>query len=158
MSVNRPNQLVGSYTRCNRQPGQQSWGRQSASQWGRQSASQWGRQNASQWGPVIPSGSGLETKAKYVPERSCFACGRRAPKRDLIRLVCVSAGNVEVDEGGGKAGRGTYLCKDPQCWKQGFNKTRLDVVLRCSVSREARERLLAYSIEVLQPSMEQGTL
>ena len=84
-------------------------------------------------------------RPRHVPQRSCFSCGRRADKRDLVRLVRTGAGSVEVDAIGKVSGRGAYLCSNRECWEEGLKKTRLDRVLKCTVSPETRERLLAYS-------------
>ena len=42
--------------------------------------------------------------AKHIPQRTCVACGGVRPKRELVRLVRVSGGGVEVDPAGRKAG------------------------------------------------------
>ena len=88
---------------------------------------------------------------RYVPQRSCFSCGRRASKRELVRLVRTVGGAIEVDPIGKVAGRGAYLCLNQQCWEEGLKKSRLDRVLKCSVPAETRQRLLAYSQEKLTP-------
>ena len=91
-------------------------------------------------------------RPRHVPQRSCFSCGRRADKRDLVRLVRTVAGSVEVDAIGKVSGRGAYLCSDRECWEEGLKKTRLDRVLKCTVSPETRERLLVYSQGMSGPS------
>ena len=95
-------------------------------------------------------------RPRHVPERSCFSCGRRAGKRELVRLVRTVGGSVEVDPIGKVSGRGAYLCLDPECWNEGLKKTRLDRVLKCSVSPETRERLLAYAQDRLGPERTEG--
>ena len=85
------------------------------------------------------------TRPRHVPQRSCLSCGRRAKKRDLVRLVRTVGGSVEVDAIGKVSGRGAYLCSNRECWEEGLKKTRLDRVLKCTVSPDTRERLLAYS-------------
>lgn len=89
-------------------------------------------------------------RPRHVPQRSCFSCGRRADKRELVRLVRTVGGSVEVDPIGKVSGRGAYLCLEPVCWQEGLSKTRLDRVLKCSVSQETRERLRAYAQERLE--------
>ena len=88
-------------------------------------------------------------RPRHVPQRSCFSCGRRDDKRELVRLVRTVGGSVEVDPTGKVSGRGAYLCLEQICWEEGLKKTRLDRVLKCSVSPETRERLLAFSQEKL---------
>ena len=45
-----------------------------------------------------------------------MACHKVKDKQELIRLVRVSDGSVEVDTSGKKAGRGAYLCRVEECW------------------------------------------
>jgi len=82
---------------------------------------------------------------KHVPQRTCVACGMVSPKQQLIRLVCVSGGGVEVDPGGKRAGRGAYLCPAAECWQVGLKKGRLEHVLRTTLTPDNREQLLRYS-------------
>lgn len=95
-------------------------------------------------------------RPRHVPQRSCFSCGRRADKRELVRLVRTVSGSVEIDPIGKVSGRGAYLCLDRECWEEGLKKTRLDRVLKCTVSPETRERLLAYPRECQGPRTDQG--
>jgi predicted RNA-binding protein YlxR (DUF448 family) len=80
---------------------------------------------------------------KHIPQRSCVACGQVRPKRELVRLVRLPGGGVEVDPSGRKAGRGAYLCPATDCWQAGLGKRRLDYVLRTRLSEENRERLMS---------------
>ena len=90
-------------------------------------------------------------RTPHVPQRSCFSCGKRAGKRELVRLVRTVNGIIEIDPVGKVSGRGAYLCLDPQCWEEGLKKTRLERVLKCAVPVEMRERLLAYSLTLTPP-------
>lgn len=81
---------------------------------------------------------------RHVPSRTCVACGRVRPKRELIRLVRISGGSVEVDTSGKKAGRGAYLCSLPDCWEAGLKGNRLEHTLRTTLSQDNREQLIRY--------------
>lgn len=76
-----------------------------------------------------------------MPQRTCVACRQVRTKRELIRLVRVDDGRVEVDTSGRKAGRGAYLCNTPECWEVGLKRGRLEHVLRIALSRDNREEL-----------------
>jgi predicted RNA-binding protein YlxR (DUF448 family) len=82
---------------------------------------------------------------RHIPQRTCVACGTVEAKRQLIRLVRISGGGVEVDPGGKRAGRGAYLCPAPECWQVGLKKGRLEYVLRTTLTQDNREQLLRYS-------------
>ena len=71
-----------------------------------------------------------------------MACRKVRPKRELIRLVCISDGKVEVDTSGKKAGRGAYLCPADECWEIGLKGGRLEHTLRTSLTQDNREQLI----------------
>jgi predicted RNA-binding protein YlxR (DUF448 family) len=81
---------------------------------------------------------------KRLPQRTCVACGQIRPKRELIRLVRMADGGVEVDSSGRKAGRGAYLCPAGDCWAVGLKEGRLEHALRTAISPDNREKLIKY--------------
>ncbi len=81
---------------------------------------------------------------KRAPQRTCLACRQVKAKRELMRLVRVADGSVEVDVKGQKTGRGAYLCPTPACWESGLKGNRLEYCLRTSLSRENRQRLIEF--------------
>ncbi len=85
---------------------------------------------------------------KHIPQRTCVACGKVRPKRELIRLVRISGGGVEVDTGGKRAGRGAYLCPAPGCWEIALKKSRLEHTLRTALTQDNREQLIGYGKEL----------
>lgn len=85
---------------------------------------------------------------KHIPQRTCVACGRIRPKRELIRLVRVSGGEVEVDSSGKKAGRGAYLCPAGDCWEAGLKGGRLEHTLRTAITPDNLEQLIRYGQEL----------
>lgn len=79
---------------------------------------------------------------KHVPQRTCLACRQVKAKRELIRLVRISSGNVEVDTKGKKAGRGAYLCQAQDCWETGIKGGRLEYSLKTKLTQDKREQLI----------------
>ena len=79
-----------------------------------------------------------------------MACRQVRPKRDLIRLVRVPDGSVEVDTSGKKAGRGAYLCQTPECWEIGLKGGRLEYTLRTTLTPDNREQLIRYGKDFLK--------
>ncbi len=77
-----------------------------------------------------------------------MACGKVRPKRELIRLVRISGGGMEVDAGGKRVGRGAYLCRAPECWEIGLKKGRLEHALRTTLTQDNREQLIGYGKEL----------
>ena len=86
---------------------------------------------------------------KHTPQRTCVACRKVNAKRELIRLVRISDGSVEVDTSGKKAGRGAYLCRTWDCWEIGLNGGRLAHSLRTSLTQDNREQLIRHGKDLL---------
>lgn len=53
-------------------------------------------------------------KQKKIPMRKCVITGEQKPKKDLIRVVRGTDGEVSVDTTGKKNGRGVYLHLTPE--------------------------------------------
>jgi len=86
---------------------------------------------------------------KHIPQRTCIACRKVVAKPELIRLVRISDGRVEVDTEGKKAGRGTYLCRARECWHTVLKGGQLEHALRVSLSQDNREQLIRYREDLL---------
>lgn len=72
------------------------------------------------------------------------------PKREMLRLVRVADGRVEVDPTGKKPGRGAYLCGSSACWEAGLKKGRLEHVLRTTLTGGDREELARRGRDLVQ--------
>ncbi len=73
-----------------------------------------------------------------------MACRKVKTKLELIRIVRISDGKVEVDITGQKAGRGAYLCRAPECWEVGLKGRQLERTLRTNLTQDNREQLIRY--------------
>jgi predicted RNA-binding protein YlxR (DUF448 family) len=89
-------------------------------------------------------GNSSRNVKKHVPQRTCIACREVKNKQELVRLVRVADGSVEIDINGKKAGRGAYLCLTEECWAKGFKEGRLGYALKANISPENRDRLIAW--------------
>ena len=69
-----------------------------------------------------------------------MACHKVRPKRELVRLVRIADGGVEVDTTGKRAGRGAYLCSE--CWETGLKGSQLEYALRITLTQDNREQLI----------------
>jgi predicted RNA-binding protein YlxR (DUF448 family) len=54
----------------------------------------------------------------------CIGCRNMKNKKDLIRIVRTPQGEIEVDTGGKRPGRGAYICPDTQCLKKAVKEQR----------------------------------
>ena len=78
---------------------------------------------------------------KKIPQRQCMGCRERKNKRDLIRVVRGTDGNVSLDFGGKMNGRGAYICPNPDCLKKVQKSKALDRSLEVTIPEDVYERL-----------------
>ena len=57
---------------------------------------------------------------KKIPLRQCIGCIEMKPKKELIRVVKNKEGEISLDLIGKAAGRGAYLCNNPECLKKAI--------------------------------------
>lgn len=74
----------------------------------------------------------MEQKKK-IPLRQCVGCYERRPKGELIRVVRTPEGEIVLDEGGRKNGRGTYLCRSAKCLAKAKKSGKLASHLECEI-------------------------
>jgi len=73
---------------------------------------------------------------KKIPERRCVGCMNSFPKQELIRIVRSSEGEISLDATGKKAGRGAYICHNPDCLKKAVKAKRLEKSFECEIPEE----------------------
>lgn len=81
-----------------------------------------------------------EVQNKPKRQRSCIACGGKAAKGELYRVVKTAAGVIEFDASGKAAGRGAYVCSEA-CLEKAVASKRLGRALRASLTEEDYERV-----------------
>ena len=78
---------------------------------------------------------------KKIPQRHCMGCRERKAKREMIRVVRGTDGNVSLDFGGKMNGRGAYICPNPDCLKKAQRSKALERSLEVEIPAEVYERL-----------------
>ena len=78
---------------------------------------------------------------KKIPQRQCMGCRERKAKREMIRVVRGTDGNVSLDFGGKMNGRGAYICPNPECLKKAIRSKALDRSLEVEIPEEVYGRL-----------------
>ena len=78
---------------------------------------------------------------KKIPQRQCMGCRERKAKRELIRVVRGTDGNVSLDFSGKAPGRGAYICPNAECLKKALRSKSLDRSLEVTIPQEVYERL-----------------
>ncbi len=76
------------------------------------------------------------TKIKKIPLRQCVACRQLKSKKQMLRIVKNSEGKVFLDFSGKAAGRGAYICDDPECIKKLRKARLINKVFSCEVGDE----------------------
>lgn len=80
---------------------------------------------------------------KHVPTRTCVACRRARPKRELVRIVRTPEGRVVVDWTGKAPGRGAYVGPARECLQRGLQRKALERALGVTIGAEDRAALEA---------------
>ena len=78
---------------------------------------------------------------KKIPQRQCMGCREKKAKREMIRVVRGTDGNVSLDFGGKMNGRGAYICPNPDCLKKAQRSKALERSLEVEIPAEVYERL-----------------
>lgn len=75
-------------------------------------------------------------KKKKIPMRRCVGCMESKPKKELIRIVCNKEDELSLDSTGKAAGRGVYLCKNPECFEKARKRKSIERSLERQISSE----------------------
>ena len=78
---------------------------------------------------------------KKIPQRQCMGCRQRKAKRELIRVVRMTDGNVSLDFSGKLNGRGAYICPKAECLQKARKTKALERSLETEVPEQVYERL-----------------
>jgi uncharacterized protein len=79
----------------------------------------------------MPKGSaGVAEDARRTPRRTCVVCRTTTAKRTLHRIVRSPAGTVSYDPTGKAAGRGAYLCGQPDCLDMAVRRRSIQRALK----------------------------
>ena len=73
---------------------------------------------------------------KKIPMRMCTGCREMKPKKELIRIVKTTDGEIKIDITGKLNGRGAYVCKDAECMRKIRKGNALSHAFSCAVSQD----------------------
>ena len=80
---------------------------------------------------------------KKISMRQCLGCREMKPKRELIRVVRSSEGEISLDFRGKAPGRGAYVCPNSECLKKARKARALERAFSAQIPPEIYERLEA---------------
>lgn len=78
---------------------------------------------------------------KKVPMRQCVGCQNMVSKRELIRVIKTSEGELRLDATGKQNGRGAYICKKKECLEKAMKKHSLERSLKVAIPDEIYDSL-----------------
>lgn len=78
---------------------------------------------------------------KKIPQRQCMGCRERKEKREMIRVVRQTNGEVSLDFSGKLNGRGAYICPVPECLKKARKARSLERSLEVEIPETVYDRL-----------------
>ncbi len=80
-------------------------------------------------------------QGKKKPERQCIGCRESKSKKELIRVVKTSEGDIMLDRTGRKNGRGAYICENEECLKKARQLNALSRSFKMNVPDEIYDEL-----------------
>jgi predicted RNA-binding protein YlxR (DUF448 family) len=75
----------------------------------------------------------VHTNTLREPVRTCAGCGRKAPKRELLRFVSRNGALTPSERG---PGRGVYTCRRVSCFERAAARRAFNRTLRQTVRVE----------------------
>ena len=82
-------------------------------------------------------------KGKKIPQRQCVGCREMKDKKSLLRVVKSPEGEVSLDLGGRKPGRGAYVCHDVACLQRARKTRALERAIETAIPAEVFEAMEA---------------
>lgn len=73
--------------------------------------------------------------------RQCIGCGEMKSKKEMMRILRTTEGQIMLDTTGRKNGRGAYLCKNPECYRKAVRSKGIERTLKVAVPAEVYESL-----------------
>lgn len=82
-------------------------------------------------------------KARKIPMRKCIGCMESFSKKELCRIVKTKENEIFFDQTGKLNGRGTYICKNIDCFNKAIKSKRLSKSLETEIPEEVYEAIKA---------------
>lgn len=83
----------------------------------------------------------MSAAVRKVPMRQCTGCQEMKNKKEMIRVLKTSEGEILLDATGKKNGRGAYLCRSMDCLEKAIRSRGLERSLKVKIPDEVYETL-----------------
>jgi predicted RNA-binding protein YlxR (DUF448 family) len=80
-------------------------------------------------------------RVRKIPMRKCVGCNEQSPKKELVRIVRQSGGEIHVDPTGKMNGRGAYIHPKADCLQMAKKRRSLERALSASIPEEVYDTL-----------------
>lgn len=78
---------------------------------------------------------------RKIPLRRCMGCNESKPKKELVRVVRTSTGEILLDTTGRTPGRGAYVCPCEACFAKARRAKRFERALECEIPEEVYDAM-----------------
>ena len=78
---------------------------------------------------------------KKIPQRQCMGCRERKEKRQMLRVVRCTDGEVRLDFSGKLNGRGAYVCPQIECLAKARKSRALERCLETPIPDDVYDRM-----------------
>ena len=82
-------------------------------------------------------------KPRKIPQRQCVGCREMKDKKSLLRVVKSPEGEVSLDFGGKKPGRGAYVCHSVDCLRKARKSRALERAFETAIGEDIYAALQA---------------
>ena len=83
----------------------------------------------------------MAVQGKRIPLRKCTGCQEMKGKKEMMRILRTSEGEIVLDTTGRKNGRGAYVCCSMECFEKAVKNRGLERSLKMKVPEETYESL-----------------
>ena len=83
----------------------------------------------------------MSAEVRKDPMRQCTGCQEMKNKKELIRVLKTSEGEILLDATGKKNGRGAYLCRSMECLEKAIKSRGLERSLKVKIPDEVYQML-----------------
>jgi len=78
---------------------------------------------------------------KKMPTRLCVGCKEMKLKKEMVRVLKTSEGEILLDATGKQNGRGAYICKNSECLEKALKSKGLEKSLKVSIPEAIMQEL-----------------
>lgn len=78
---------------------------------------------------------------KKIPLRQCIGCNEMKAKKEMLRILKTTEGDMVLDTTGKLNGRGAYLCKNSECLKKAIKQKGIERSFKMEIDKSVYEKL-----------------